>query len=152
MTSTTEVLTETRTTRSPKLRESDKAMFRARLRNRLFDELRALFRRRRQEAGLKQKDIATRLDTDPGTVSRRLKGEENVTLDWVSDFARALDARVEVRIVPLEDVGGAPTPKVVDWSRDQAFHANKTRRAKRQVFDLSRDKTIVAKSPETVKT
>ena len=124
MTWTTDTVTENRTTenRTPRLaplREGEKAMFRARLRNALFDELRALFRRRRKQGGWKQKDVADRLGIDPGTVSRRLKGGENVTLDWVSDFARALDARVEVRIVPLEAVKRPRTPTVAYWSDDQ---------------------------------
>jgi transcriptional regulator with XRE-family HTH domain len=107
MTSTTDTVTESRTPRLEPLREGDKAMFRARLRNALFDELRSLFRRRKKEEGIKQKDIAARLDVDPGTVSRRLKGEENVSLDWVSDIARAMDARVEVHIRPLAEIGQA---------------------------------------------
>lgn len=87
------------------LTESEKATYRARLRTALFNELRAIFRRRKKEEGIKQKDIAARLNVDPGIVSRRLKGEENVSLDWVSDIARAMDARVEVNIRPLADIG-----------------------------------------------
>ncbi len=82
----------------------EKAIYRARLRSALFHKLRALYRRRKREWGWTQRDLAQRVDTDPAVVSRRLKGRENVTLDWICDFARALDARVEVSIVPLSAV------------------------------------------------
>lgn len=149
MTSRTEVAPEMRTARPEPLREGDKAMFRARLRNALFDELRAVFRRRRQQHGLKQKDIADRLNTHPGTVSRRLKGEENVTLDWVSDFARALDARVEVRIVPLENIQRKHTPTVVDWSRNQTFVANNSKQPKWQILETSQKPSSLTKTRKT---
>lgn len=86
------------------LSEEAKATYRTRLRFSLFRKLRALYRQRKQAWGLTQRDLAARLNTDPAVISRRLKGEENVTLDWVCDFARAMDARVDVKITPLSEV------------------------------------------------
>ena len=90
------------------LSNEEKGFHRACLRLDLFKALRSLYRKRKLERGLTQKELAARLNTDPAVVSRRLKGEDNVTLDWVCDFARALDARVDVSIQPLEAVQFIP--------------------------------------------
>lgn len=99
--------------------EDEKALYRARLRITLFRKLRAFFRRMKQERGWTQRDLAARLQVHPSVISRRLKGEENVTLDWVCDFARAMDARVEVSIVPLSAVR-KPDVQMSVWTQTQA--------------------------------
>lgn len=85
--------------------DEEKELYRARLRVGVFRKVREFYRHVKREKGWTQRDLAARLQVDPAVVSRRLKGEENVTLDWICDFARAMDARVEVRIVPLSEVG-----------------------------------------------
>lgn len=92
----------------PPMTEEEKAGYRARLKDRLFRELRGVFRRRK-ERGLTQKEIARRLGIDEALVSKRLRGEANLTLDTLCDLARAMDARIDVKVTPLDAVAMAAT-------------------------------------------
>lgn len=99
-----------------KLTEEAKQVFRARFRLQLFTELRALFRRRQRETGLTQNEVAARLGVDDAVISKRLNGEANLTLNTVSDLARAMEGRVDVKITAIEDFSHHGT--VVSWWAD----------------------------------
>lgn len=86
-----------------KMTEEAKQVYRARLRLQLFTELRALFRRRQRETGLTQNEVADRLGVDDAVISKRLNGEANLTLNTVSDLARAMEGLVDVKITAIED-------------------------------------------------
>ena len=90
------------------LTEDQKLTFRARLKYQLFGELRKTFDRLRSEENLTQEEIAFVLDIDKSLVSKRLGGETNMTLDTISDMARAIGARVEVKVLALKDLGSEP--------------------------------------------
>lgn len=75
------------------------------LRHAVFEQLTARFR----ESGLRQKDIAERLgQKSEARVSKWLNGRENLTLRTMSDIARAIGCRLEVRVRPLKDISKIP--------------------------------------------
>jgi transcriptional regulator with XRE-family HTH domain len=77
---------------------------RARLKLGVFRQLRALFRKLQQDKKLTQKELAHRLNVDEGLISKRLRGEANFTIDTLCDLARGMDARLDVRVVPLDEL------------------------------------------------
>lgn len=88
----------------PPMTEEDKLFYRARLTGKLWKSVRRLFLKREKEQGLTQKELARRLGADPGRVSKLLRGDANVTVNTLCDMARAMDARVEVEVRPLEEI------------------------------------------------
>jgi transcriptional regulator with XRE-family HTH domain len=70
------------------------------------------------EHGITRAALATRMKITPGRVSQILSGDENLTLKTLATVAAALDARAEIRIVPVDayssgavaaaDPGGRP--------------------------------------------
>lgn len=70
--------------------EHEKAYFRERLRNRLYDLVVREYRRRRENEGLSQVEIAHRLSRSPVQISRWLGAPGNWTLDTVSDLLLAI--------------------------------------------------------------
>lgn len=59
----------------------------------------------RASQGNNQDTLAARLGIDKGLISRRLKGEENMTLKIMSAMASAMDCRVFVEFRPIEEIG-----------------------------------------------
>jgi hypothetical protein len=51
-------------------------------------------------SGLKQNDIAIKLDLDRSIVNRRIQGQANLTLRTIADFAWALDHDIIFDLVP----------------------------------------------------
>lgn len=77
---------------------------RARLRNRIFREIRRVFRKAYKESGLTQKEIAERLGADPALVSKRLNGDANLTLNTIADLFTAIEARLEMNGVLYSEI------------------------------------------------
>jgi|SRR5579884_3041866 len=77
----------------------------ARVRDVAFDAVMDLWRKR-QEAGVTQKDIAHRLDKDPAWVSRQLKGPGNWTLRTFGALVEALNGEAEITVYPIEIPAG----------------------------------------------
>jgi transcriptional regulator with XRE-family HTH domain len=59
----------------------------------------------RSANGLTQDHIAAMLDVDKGLVSKRLNGNDNLTLRTCSYMGTAMQCRVFVTFVPYENVG-----------------------------------------------
>ncbi len=55
---------------------------------------------RRKELNLTQKELAAKVGTRQSSISRIESGEHNVRLSTLIEIAEALDARVEIRLVP----------------------------------------------------
>ena len=92
------------------------------------DELIKAFLEAKAERGLTQRQLADDLGVDRARVSRALKGEENLTLRSVAEFAFALDREIvfslrrrsiapgqNIRPVIRREIG-----TVDDWGMDQA--------------------------------
>lgn len=54
-----------------------------------------------EKHGLRQQDLASRLDVTPGRISQMLSGGENMTLRTLARIGRALDARFDVTACSL---------------------------------------------------
>lgn len=70
----------------------DIAYYRQRFKNRVHSKLVSFLTACAQEDKITQKDIADRLDKDPGLISRWLREPSNLTLDTISDLLLAVDA------------------------------------------------------------
>ena len=70
-----------------------------------LSSMRRLFRTRADTEGLTQDDVAAALGIDKSLVSRRLNGEENVTLRTLSFMASAMRCRLQIRFRPYEELG-----------------------------------------------
>jgi transcriptional regulator with XRE-family HTH domain len=55
--------------------------------------------------GLTQDDLATMLDVDKSLISKRMNGNENLTLKTLSFMGTAMGCRLTVRFVPYEQLG-----------------------------------------------
>ncbi len=95
---------------------------------RVRDELVRAFLEAKAERGLTQRQLADDLGVDRARVSRALKGEENLTLRSVAEFASALDREIvfslrkrsvtpgqNIRPVIRQEIG-----TVDDWGMDRA--------------------------------
>ena len=60
----------------------------------------------RSDKGLTQDDLACTLAVDKALISRRLNGEDNLTLKTCSFMATAMRCRLVVSFQPYEDVAG----------------------------------------------
>jgi transcriptional regulator with XRE-family HTH domain len=73
----------------------DIAYYRQRYRNRVFSKLVTFISEQAQRERLTKKDIAERLNKDPGQISRLLNQPGNLTLDTISDLLLAFDAEAD---------------------------------------------------------
>mgnify|MGYP000117194880 CR=1 FL=1 len=62
-------------------------------------ELARAFAEEHEQRGLSQSDLARSLDTNRAAVSRRLRGETNLTLRTIAGFAWAMNRRIVFRLV-----------------------------------------------------
>jgi transcriptional regulator with XRE-family HTH domain len=71
--------------------------------------------------GLRQSQLARRLDVNDARISRILNGRENLTLRSLADLGWATGVRFELSVVPLADLTGTPavddTP-LAQWLTD----------------------------------
>jgi len=74
----------------------------ARVRDAAFDAVSSLWARRQNE-GMTQIDIASALGSDPGWVSRNLRGPGNWTLRTFGAFVEALNGEAQITIRALDD-------------------------------------------------
>ncbi len=72
------------------------------LRDRAFEAVYRLWRKR-QAAGVTQKQIADAIGRDPAWVSRTLRGSGNWTLRTVAELVQALDGEAEIEVAGLEE-------------------------------------------------
>ena len=70
-----------------------------------YNSMLEAYKWRAESIGLTQDDIASRLDVDKSLISRRFKGEDNMTLRTFCAMASAMDYRVLIRFRPCEAAG-----------------------------------------------
>lgn len=75
--------------------------YRADIKGAIFRQIRQVLARLKETAGFTQKDLAAKIGVDEGQLSRTLRGENDPQLETLSDLARGLDCRIEVRLVPI---------------------------------------------------
>ena len=77
------------------------AYFQQRLKNRIYEAIIDLFVQQANGKGLTKKDIAEKLGKDPALVNRWLAAPSNWSLETVSDLLLAMDAEIDVVVVPF---------------------------------------------------
>ena len=87
--------------------------YRADIKNEIFRQIRAMFHRLQ----ITQKELAAKLSMDEASLSRRLRGANDMRLESFSDLARGLDCRIDVRLTPLKDVVAINKNPVYTMSR-----------------------------------
>jgi transcriptional regulator with XRE-family HTH domain len=66
----------------------------------IFRQIRETFSRLKQR-GFTQKDLAIKIGMNEGQLSRRLRGDYDLRLETLSDLARGLDCRIDVKLTPI---------------------------------------------------
>lgn len=84
--------------------------YRADVKGSIFRQIRKRFAHLK-ERGFSQKDLGFRIDMDAGQLSRRLRGDYDLRLETLSDLARGLDCRIDVKLTPLAEVIALPPPQ-----------------------------------------
>ena len=69
----------------------------------IFRQIRQIFARLKA-GGFTQKDWAIKISMNEGQLSRLLRGDYDLQLETLSDLARGLDCRIDVRLTPLNEV------------------------------------------------
>jgi transcriptional regulator with XRE-family HTH domain len=87
-------------TSQARIADRELGAYRAEIKGEIFREIRRVLHERKKR-GFTQKELARRLGMDEGFLSRKLKGEDDLQLDTLSDLARGLDCKLEVSVVPL---------------------------------------------------
>jgi transcriptional regulator with XRE-family HTH domain len=95
----------------------ERLAYQADIKGSIFRQIRQIFGRLKEE-GFTQKDLAARIDMDEGQLSRRLRGDYDLKLETLSDLARGLECRIDVKLTPLSEVAsfqssGAATLSVI---------------------------------------
>jgi len=72
----------------------------------------------RAGAGFTQGQLAARIGADEGLISRRFKGEENMTLKTLSAMASGLDCGLVIEFKPLETYDSSNYFDSNDWKFD----------------------------------
>lgn len=85
--------------------ERELAEYQAYVKGTLFRQIRKRFRQLKQDFGFTQAHLAKRLGVDEGLLSRRLHGDKGMRLETLSDLARGMDCRIDVKLTPLTDIG-----------------------------------------------
>jgi len=74
--------------------------YRADVKGSIFRQIRERFAHLKQ-TGVTQKDLAIKIGMNEGQLSRRLRGDYDLRLETLSDLARGLGCRIDVKLAPL---------------------------------------------------
>jgi transcriptional regulator with XRE-family HTH domain len=77
--------------------------YQADVKSSIFRQIRERFALLKKK-GFTQKDLALKIGMNEGQLSRRLRGDYDLRLETLSDLARGLDCRIDVRLAPLSGV------------------------------------------------
>lgn len=91
-------------TTSPDLNDGNLEVLAERFVNDVHRALLGIFLKRNKEDGLEKSSLADLLGVHKSLVTRRLSGASNLTLEVVSDMARAMKAKPVVTFLPYEDI------------------------------------------------
>lgn len=125
---------------SCKLTEDEKKILRARFVMQAHRELLRAFSTCEQE-GLTRVQLADNLGIDKSVVSRRLNGSSNMTLEIISDMARGMGFRPEIKLLSYEDLTGANYAPL--FGRERLFDASTPARDYSSVSGATINKTNV---------
>src|SRR3954465_10077807 len=95
------------------------AAYRADVKGSIFRQIRERLSRLRGD-GFTQKELGHRIDMDEGQLSRRLRGDYDLQLETLSDLARGLECRIDVKLTPLAEVQAEIAPYVPEHEEIRA--------------------------------
>jgi len=104
--------------------------YRADVKGSIFRQIRERFARLK-ESGFTQKNLGTRIAMDEGQLSRRLRGDYDLQLETLSDLARGLECRIDVKLTPLTEVVFLPPPRPFFSENDEMILADDPSHPKR---------------------
>jgi transcriptional regulator with XRE-family HTH domain len=94
----------------------------------IFRQIREVLARFK-ERGFTQKELAAKIGMDAGQLSRRLRGDYDLQLETLSDLARGLECRIDVKLTPINQLLNAnyeepreETKRTAPSSRAAASH------------------------------
>jgi transcriptional regulator with XRE-family HTH domain len=105
--------------------------YQADIKGSIFRQIREMLARRKDQ-GFTQKELATKIGMDAGQLSRRLRGDYDLKLETLSDLARGLDCRIDVKLTPINQMVN-PSDKNLLRAMEEAPDDNK-----RQLLRLGR--------------
>lgn len=85
--------------------------YRADVKGSIFRQIRERFAHLKQ-TGATQKDLAIKIGMNEGQLSRRLRGDYDLRLETLSDLARGLGCRIDVKLAPLSSIPIFATDRV----------------------------------------
>lgn len=85
----------------------DKAYFRGRQKNRVYEAVFKRFTQLADDDALTRAEIARKLKKRPEQITRLLSGPGNWELDTISDLLLAMNAELDFRVMPFDE---KPTP------------------------------------------
>lgn len=85
--------------------------YRADVKGSIFRQIRERFAHLKQTGGT-QKDLAIKIGMNEGQLSRRLRGDSDLRLETLSDLARGLGCRIDVKLAPLSNIPIFATDRV----------------------------------------
>lgn len=114
----------------------------ARVRDKAFDAVHALWGKRKSE-GVLLKDVAAKIGRDTGWVSKQLRGPGNWTLRTFGELVEALDGEAEIEVFGLEE-------PFASKSNYDAYSAHHPEASEALRFNVTPDRTssaLKAKAP-----
>ena len=102
------------TSNDPKLTRHSLSYHQQRQRNRVFEEVVALFAQKAESEGLTKKELAARLGKNPSQITRWFAGPGNWTLDTMSDLLLAMGAEMHFIAVDLDEASSGRFLLAVD--------------------------------------
>ena len=112
----------TKPTNEKRILDEELEVFRAALKRKLHSQIYRIFLKLKKTTGLTQKDIAERLNIDQALVSKRLRGDANITLDTISDLARAMEATIELSATLWKEQTIAQDTTTTKKTEDTTWH------------------------------
>jgi transcriptional regulator with XRE-family HTH domain len=116
----------------------------------IFRQIREMLARLKDH-GFTQKELATKIGMDAGQLSRRLRGDYDLKLETLSDLARGLDCRIDVKLTSINQAVKASDMNLLrameetpDDNKRQSQPLGRPRQQKQNLKDDPYRKQLVA--------
>lgn len=83
--------------------KKERAYYRRRLQNRIFEAISSFYKEESEKRDLYKKDLAEKMGKDPAQLTRWLAYPSNLTIETISDLLYVLDAEPDINIVRFQD-------------------------------------------------
>lgn len=118
--------------------------YQANVKGAIFRQIRETFSRLKQN-GFTQKDLAIKIGMNEGQLSRRLRGDYDLRLETLSDLARGLDCRIDIKLTPIFNTSVSASDEPVRGSANKSMESHLTSAWERH-YEITCDKMLKAGS------